>query len=80
MENPVNTTAKNAQNRKCVKSSGELGSKAKIFNRYSGVDPDRVVYIDDICAAAKGFEKAALRTMKAEDKRAAENGKENGNG
>ena len=35
MENPVNTTAKNAQNRKCVKSNGELGSKAKIFSRYS---------------------------------------------
>ena len=57
-----------------------VGGGGKIFKRYSGVDPDRVVYIDDICAAAKGFEKAALRTMKAEDKRAAENGKENGNG
>lgn len=57
-----------------------MGGGGKIFKKYSGIDPDRIVYIEDICAAAKGFEKAALASLKAEEKKAAAAVKEDGNG
>lgn len=45
------------------------GGGGQLIKRFGKYNSDKVIFIDDICAAAKGYQKFALRSLKAMEKR-----------
>ncbi len=45
------------------------GGGVKLIRRFGKYNSDRVIFIDDICATAKGYQQFALKSLKALEKR-----------
>lgn len=45
------------------------GGGVQLIRRYGIYQSDRVIFIDDICATAKGYQQFALKSLKALEKR-----------
>lgn len=41
----------------------------QLIRRFANYPSDRVIFIDDICATAKGYQQFALKSLKALEKR-----------
>ena len=46
-----------------------VGGGGCLIKRFGKYNPEKTVFIDDICAAAKGYQKFALRSLKSMEKR-----------
>ena len=46
-----------------------VGGGGCLIRRFGKYNSEKTVFIDDICAAAKGYQKFALRSLKAMEKR-----------
>ena len=45
------------------------GGGVQLVRRFGNYSSDRVIFIDDICATAKGYQQFALKSLKALEKR-----------
>lgn len=45
------------------------GGGVQLIRRFGKYNSDRVIFIDDICATAKGYQQFALKTLKSLEKR-----------
>lgn len=46
-----------------------FGGGVKLIRRFENYCSDRIIFIDDICATAKGYQQFALKSLKALEKR-----------
>ena len=45
------------------------GGGVQLIRRFGKYNSDRVIFIDDICTTAKGYQQFALKSLKAMEKR-----------